>query len=469
MDPQPLIDRLAAHRTIGSVPREQLAWLAEVGVEEIFEPGEIFTPVTGPVRAFYVILDGRLTIKVDSGSGPRQVMEWRGGDVTGILPYSRVKAPPGSVIAQERTRVLAIDPVHFPRMIRECTELTAVLVHVMLDRARAFKSSELLDEKMASLGRLAAGLAHELNNPASAVARSAQTLVIELSILEEATKRFCALKLSDHQCTAIAAFGARLPAAPLALPPLERADRQDAIEGWLDEHDVVGVNVAPLAESGFGRSDLDELSASVGVDKVGTVLAQLAAAKSVSRLAADVHTAASRIHTLVAAVKGFTYVNQQATLQPIAIGRGLSDTITVLRSKARMKSVEVDLVVPDNLPAVEGYGGELNQVWANLVDNAIDAAPGGHVQVNAEAAAGKVVVRVIDDGPGISPEVAKRIFDPFFTTKEIGQGTGLGLDIARRIVQRHHGEIDVTTDSGRTEFRVTLPAVVTAADAHVTD
>src|SRR5262249_17923293 len=159
MDSTALIDRLLAHRTLAGVPREQLAWLASVGVEQTIEPGEILTASTGPVKAFYVVLDGHLLIRVDRGAGPRIVMEWRGGDVTAVLPYSRIKAPPGAVVAEERTQILAVDPGELPRMIRECPELTAVLVHVMLDRARVFKSSELLDEKMASLGRLAAGLA----------------------------------------------------------------------------------------------------------------------------------------------------------------------------------------------------------------------------------------------------------------------------------------------------------------------
>jgi signal transduction histidine kinase len=178
----------------------------------------------------------------------------------------------------------------------------------------------------------------------------------------------------------------------------------------------------------------------------------------VQQLAAEIATSATRIHSLVQAVKGFTYLNQQATLQPIAIGQGIVDTVTVLRSKAKEKSVEVKARIPDDLPTVEGYGGELNQVWVNLVDNAIDAAPGGHVTIEAEAADSKVIVRVIDDGHGIPPEVAGRIFDPFFTTKDIGHGTGLGLDIARRIVQRHHGAIDVHSGPSGTQFSVTLPA-----------
>jgi signal transduction histidine kinase len=461
-----ILDRLAAHRTLASVPREQLAWLAATGVLRTLEPGEILTSSSGPVKGLYIVLDGHLSIRVDRGAGPRVVMEWRGGDVTGVLPYSRIKSPPGSVVAEEPTHILAIDAAELPRMIRECHELTAVLVHVMLDRARVFKSSELLDEKMLSLGRLAAGLAHELNNPASAVARSAKTLVKELDLLEEATKKFCGLTLNDAQCVAIARLRDRPASSRPALSPLELADRREAIETWLDAHHVTGLDVAPLAESGFELSDFESLHDQVGPERLSTVLAYVVADRSVQQLAGEIATSATRIHSLVQAVKGFTYLNQQATLQPIAIGQGIVDTVTVLRSKAKEKSVDVKTRIPDSLPAVEGYGGELNQVWANLVDNAIDAAPGGHVTIEAEATDSNVVVRVIDDGHGIPPELVSRIFDPFFTTKDVGQGTGLGLDIARRIVQRHHGAIDVQSGPSGTQFSVTLPASSSTPAVH---
>ncbi len=460
-----LLDRLAAHRTLASVPREQLAWLASAGVECTLEPGDILTSSGGPVRGLYVVFEGHLSIRVDRGAGPRIVMEWYGGDVTGVLPYSRIKSPPGNVVAQERTHLLELDTAELPRMIHECHELTAVLVHVMLDRARVFKSNELLDEKVLSLGRLAAGLAHELNNPASAVARSAKTLIRELDVLEAATKRFCALNLSDAECGTIASLRDQHAGPRPALSPLELADRRDAIDGWLAAHRVAALDGAPLAESGFQPAELEALDALVGPDKVAPVLTYVASGQTVHQLATEIAAAATRIHSLVAAVKGFTYVNQQATLQPIAIGQGLADTVTVLRSKAKTKSVDVQVRVPEHLPTVEGYGGELNQVWANLVDNAIDATPGGHVRIEAADVEGKVVVRVIDDGPGIPADIANRIFDPFFTTKDVGEGTGLGLDIARRIVQRHHGAIDMRTGPGGTEFSVTLPASPSSAQA----
>jgi signal transduction histidine kinase len=453
-----LIEALAAHRTLNTVPRAQLEWLADHGEIRHLPPGGVLTPSTGPVEGFYAVLEGHLSIRVDRGAGPKKVMEWHGGDVTGVLPYSRIKAPPGSVVAEEATTVLLIPRPKIDAMIHDCPDLTGVLVHVMLDRARVFKSSELLDEKMLSLGRLAAGLAHELNNPASAAARSAKMLKSELGEFDGAAKNFCALNLPDEQCAAVMRLretGGDRAAHPWT--PIELADREDAIGDWFAKHNVTGVDERAFAESPLAIADLEGLEGLVG-NKLPQVVCYLADGLRVRQLAAEIEAAASKIHTLVAAVKGFTYMDQNTVATPVAIGQGLSDTLTVLRAKARDKHVALVLDVAAHLPMVEGFGAELNQVWANLVDNAIDASPNGQVTLSAAAADGKVIVRVVDTGHGIPSEVMARIFDPFFTTKDVGQGTGLGLDIARRIVQRHNGAIDVTTGPSGTEFRVTLPA-----------
>ena len=202
MDSPTLLERLAAHRTLGAVPREQLEWLAAHGYEHTLEPGEILPPAPGRWRV--CTLPWRSSARSRRQRGrPRIVMEWHGGDVTGVPPVARIRKPPGNVVAEERADHSTVDTAELPRLIRECPDLTGVLVHVMLDRARVFKSSELLDEKMSSLGRLAAGLAHELNNPASAVSRSAEMLLDKVTELESATRRFCSLKLSDGQCETI--------------------------------------------------------------------------------------------------------------------------------------------------------------------------------------------------------------------------------------------------------------------------
>jgi signal transduction histidine kinase len=238
--------------------------------------------------------------------------------------------------------------------------------------------------------------------------------------------------------------------------PIERADREDAIADWLRRHGA-DVNAAEaLAESAITLEALDRLAEALQGEALQAALQWLVAGCATYQLASEIETAASRIHHLVAAVKGFTYMDQATMPKPVDVGRGLADTLAVLNGKARSKSVAVSLDVEADLPLVPGFGGELNQVWANLVDNALDAAK-GQVAVTASRQGHSVVVRVTDDGPGLPPEIRERIFDPFFTTKPVGQGTGLGLDIARRVVLRHQGEIEVDTRLGRTEFRVTLP------------
>jgi signal transduction histidine kinase len=455
-----LLARLTAHRTVGTAPRSELEWLVAHGTVTRFAPGDMIARRGEAVESLYIILKGRVSHLTDQGGTWRKVMDWREGDVTGQLPYSRLAKAPGNSVIDETAEILCIPRVHVAAMPFECPTVTAALVHVMVDRVRQFKSSDLQVEKMASLGKLAAGLAHELNNPASAAARSAQLVSASLTELDEAARALGAAHLEPQELALIDRVRRLCLAVPATgvLSPLQQSDREESIADWLAKHNADESYAASLAETDVTIQLLDELARTLTGAKLGATLHWLAAGCSIRGLARDIERAASRVHALVSAVKGFTYMDHATAPEPVDVAKGLTDTLAVMAAKARGRSVSVTLDLPTDLPRVRGFGGELNQVWANLVDNALDAVnDGGRVTVVARADETKVVVRVTDDGPGIPADVKGRIFDPFFTTKPIGKGTGLGLDIVRRLVHQNDGLIDVESAPGRTEFKVSLP------------
>jgi signal transduction histidine kinase len=455
-----LVDRLVAHRTIGSAPLKQLQWLASRGTLHRFAAGQVLGSKGEMIPYLYVLLSGHVAIRVDRGSGRLQVIEWWAGDITGFLPYSRLIGAPGTSTAEEPTEALALHRDHFPEMISGCHELTAILVHVMLDRARRFTSADLQTEKLVSLGRLSAGLAHELNNPASAVARSAEELSGCLFELEASALALGSAGLSSKQLAVLHEVRKRCDQDDLnaTLGPMERSDREDAVGEWMARHGLRGEIVEGVAESPLSLAELDGLARALGEEHLGHALRSLAATCRVRRLASEVRTAARRVHDLVKSVKGFTHMDQSGSKKPVDVRQGLVDTLAVLRGKAKEKSVSLSLEAADDLPPIDGFGGELNQVWQNLIDNAIDATPGeGHVTVKAARKEGGVVVCVTDEGPGVPEMLKDRIFEPFFTTKPQGEGTGLGLDIVRRLVRMHNGQVEVASRPGCTEFRVILP------------
>jgi signal transduction histidine kinase len=348
----------------------------------------------------------------------------------------------------------------FPEMIRECQEVTSILVHKMVDRARQFKSKDLQDERLISLGKLSAGLAHELNNPASAIERAAALLDQRLEEAEHAARALGAARLSDAQLTAVDALrsccmNVRVPGV---LSPIQQAEREDAISDWLEAHHLPDDIAGPLGETAVTIDALDQFAKAVNGPPLEAVLRWAAAGASVHALAAEVQNAAMRISGLVLSIKGFSHMDQATVAEPVDLALGLNNTVDVLRSKARTKSAAISVTVEPDLPKVLGFTGELNQIWANLIDNALDAvSQRGQIEIIAKRERQRVVVHIVDNGTGIAPEIQQHMFEPFFTTKPVGQGTGQGLDIVRRLVIHNDADINVESRPGRTDFSVSLP------------
>ena len=458
---QSLMARLAEHRTLGTAPVQEHAWLVAHGALRSYGVGEVVTAKGQQSPSLLVLFTGHMVIRLDRGAGSHKVFEWKAGDVGGVMPYSRQATPPHDVIAEADTEMLALPRECLAEMIRECPSVTATLVHVTLDRARQFTSSGLRDEKLISLGKLAAGIAHELNNPASAVLRSAKLLAANLDASEDAVRRLNAAQLSAEQFAAIDLLRGQSTDMRQtgSFSVVARADREDAIAEWMQGHGIDDASAAPLSETTVTLEALERLAARLPAGVLPAALQWIAAGCTVRTLAGEIQAAATRVHDLVAAVKGFSYMDHTPAAEPVDIRRGITETLTLLDSKVRRKSIEVSLRLPADLPCAHGVGAELNQVWLNLIDNALDAAPaGGHVGIDAVRELDRIIVRIIDDGHGVPAEIQGRIFDPFFTTKGVGQGTGLGLDIVRRLLQQHEGDIALESVPGRTEFQVRLPA-----------
>lgn len=313
-------------------------------------------------------------------------------------------------------------------------------------------------EILAALGKLSAGLAHELNNPSAAARRAAQMLRETLPDLQSQTLRFGLLGLSSDQLAALTAFQQNQmsrAAIPLPLPSLEQSAREEAVAAWLEDHGVSGSwDMAPtFASAGVTPDDLAALAAHFSDDLL--VWPWLFRTLEATALLAEIEESTQRISELVAAVKSYTFMDQ-APIQDVDLHRGLETTLTVMRYKLR--NVEVVREYDPHLPTIQARGGELNQVWTNLIDNAVDAMHGqGRLTVITRAENDFVMVEIADNGPGIPPEIVPRLFEPFFTTKAVGVGTGLGLDISYRVIQQHHGTIEVQSQPGLTCFIIRLP------------
>jgi signal transduction histidine kinase len=335
------------------------------------------------------------------------------------------------------------------------------VLQIATQRMQGFASMRQQHEKLAALGKLSAGLAHELNNPASAASRAAAGLREALPTLQSRALRLCKLGLGAGQIDRLSAYQEALSARQPGLAPLstlERSDREDALGDWLSDRDVPNAFdvAAALVEHGVTADELAELVAELPPAAVAEALAWLAESAAADGLLAEVELSSRRIAELVGAVKAYSYMDQ-GPVQEVEINRDLENTLTVLGHKLK-KGVTVERQYAPALPKIMGRGGELNQVWTNIIVNAIEAMGyKGTLTLVTRCEHDFVMVEVADNGPGIPPEIQGRIFEPFFTTKGVGTGTGLGLDISYRVIKQHNGTIELQSRPGHTRFIVRLP------------
>ncbi len=440
------------------LPDDQIDWFLSQSREVYLKPGEIYARQGDPADVMTVVLEGELEARGEIG-GDAIVIPIKAGDVGGALPFSRMKQFTVTGRAITAGRILRFPAALFPELVQKMPELTKRLVGLMSDRIRETTRFEQQRDRLAGLGKLSAGLAHELNNPASAAKRAASQLRDMLMKIKNASHELGRRNLTDAQRAEIEKLEISFTQSDQPPPDaLTISDLEDQVDSLLRSH---GQNdlwqlAADLARKNVKPEILESLFAVLDADTARAALVRIAASVEIANLLHEIESSTSRISDLVCAIKEYTYMDQ-SPVQNVDIVKSLETTLTILNHKLK-RGVVVQRDYQRIPLLVNSFGSELNQVWTNIIDNAIDAMGGkGALRVRTYRDDGCVVVEIADNGPGISSDVKPHIFEPFFTTKGVGEGTGLGLDTVQRIVKKHRGNIQVDSKPGDTRFQVWLP------------
>lgn len=438
---------------------EELQRLMDMAEPVSLRAGEILINQGDQGDAAYVVIAGEFEVQKQSGQSLIRIDVRNPGDVVGEMALISRVPRSASVIAKGNAETLRIPAQAFEELLSSSPTAAMAVLHWVMARLNQNDSLLHQQEKMAALGTLSAGLAHELNNPAAAAQRSAAELNKTLLKLQVLTHQIESAAFKDGQTDWLDAFmkeSARRFSAPVKLEALERIELVDQVQAWLEANGVESAwEFAPaIVRFGWNVEELEKLRGSTLFD---ASIQWLGMGCLTVALLSEVEDAAVRISHIVQAMRSYTYLDQ-APLLEVDIHEGLESTLVIMQHKLK-QGVSVRREYAPGLPRIEAYASELNQVWTNIIDNAIDAMNGrGEITLKTHAADDRVVVEIIDNGPGISEEMRPRIFEPFFTTRAPGQGTGLGLYISHDIVvNRHRGQLLVESKPGNTKFRVVLP------------
>ena len=454
-------DDLRSLRLFDGLTDDQLTDLAGAGAEVPIEPGVDLFREGQPAEYWWLLVDGAIDLvrhigREDVVVGRMDVPgRWAGGfrawDEHGVYLATARGVAPG--------RLLRVPAVALRERSNAWFPFAGHLIEGLYRTARTIESTARQRESLVALGTLAAGLAHELNNPASAAVRALDSLHTACGTLIASSGRLVRGEMPAARFTALDGLREELDRPPPDLDPLAMADHEDALASWLADRGVDDpwALATPLAAAGAGLDWCERAASVLAPADLEAGLSWVASTHTVAALLSEVSESTRRIANLVAEVKSYSQMDR-ASVQTVDVTEGLESTLVMLAHKLR-DGVEVVRRYGADVPRIEAYAGELNQVWTNLIDNAIDAMDGaGTLTVATRAAGDHVVVEIADTGHGMSSQVVARAFEPFFTTKDVGKGTGLGLDIARRIVEeRHGGGIDVESRPGRTILRIRLP------------
>jgi len=440
---------------------EDLQHLCTTVSEEYFTKDQILFTEGEIGDKAYVIMEGEIEILKESGGRTILLATHHAGTVIGEMSLLHQAPRNASGRAKTDSKLLAISHEYLDHLLDTSTSAARVMLSTISNRLQTTEIVLRQSEKMAQLGTLTAGIAHELNNPASAARRGSEHLRSTVEMVEQFFKKFQALGFSNGQWekfNELSEYAKFQASQPENISSLERSDREEEIEIWLEEHDVENSwELAPsLVSMGYHSHDLNAFAEVYNDPKLGTIIDAVSTIFKVFSLLEEIHQGTSRIGEIVKSLKSYVYLDQ-APVQLIDIHEGLDNTLVMLRSKLK-GSINVEKSYSVDIPRIQAHGSELNQVWTNIIDNAVYAMDGdGTLTIRTKMEDDWVKVDIIDSGPGIPKNVQQRLFSPFFTTKPMGKGTGLGLNISFNIIQKHKGDIKVTSQPGNTCFTVLLP------------